>query len=123
MFFTNTGDRHYDCSVTTEVLRNSEWREATVQHSEAVFVMSPGSHIPSLMPIPQEGRAWRVKLVASRSLGEVEREVDWLFRCLKLEYPFGKRFQVAGPEMLNHPAESNREQLSGKSTGRASPTS
>src|ERR1043165_8675994 len=61
VFFTNVGDLGYDCVVTSEIFRNGEWREATVQHSEAVFVMRPRSHSPWLMPIPQEGRAWRVK--------------------------------------------------------------
>jgi len=123
VFFTNLGHRHYNCAVTTEVFGNGVWREAPAQFSEAGFALPPGSHGPFWVPIRQDGQAWRVKLVASRALGKMETDVDWLFRCLKLEYPFGKSFQVTGPEMVNQPAEATRNQVSRKFPGRVDPTS
>ena len=105
---TNRGSRRYNYALSTEVFTDGVWLKASGEHKNAASAidMPPQSqHVLSLR-IPMEGRVWRVKLVASRVLGELEEEVYQLFRQFKLEYPFAENFQVKGPEMLNRSVES-----------------
>ncbi len=110
VLLTNASRRHYNYVFWTEVFANGRWHSAFVQHSDSASAtdMPPRSGRLLSVPIPQDGDAWRVKLVGNRVLDSVETKICRLFRCLKLEYPFAKDFQVEGPEMLNPSIESTR---------------
>jgi len=100
---TNLDRRHYNFACSTEVFINGSWHDPSAEPRDAdsPIDLAPKSQQVLSLPIPQEGRAWRVKLVASPVLGIVETEVLRLFRRLRLDYPSGQNFQVKGPEMPN----------------------
>jgi len=110
---TNAGQRRYNYAVETEVLINGSWHSASGQHgdSEITMRMPPTSQQVLSLPTPQEGHAWRLKLVGSRALGEAERKMDWLCRRIRLEYPFGESFQMTGPAMMNRSVETSQSPL------------
>ncbi len=107
---TNRGSRRYNYAFSTEVFTDGVWRHASGGHNQAVSAieMPPQSQRVLSLRIPKEGRVWRVTLVASRVLGELEEEAFQLFHRFKLEYPFAEYFQVKGPEMLNRTVEATR---------------
>ncbi len=110
VLLTNASRRHYHYVFWTEVFANGRWQSAFVQHSDSAAAtdLAPRSGRLLSVPTPQDGNAWRVKLVGNRVLGSVETKICRLFRRLKLEYPFAKDFQVEGPEMLSPSIESTR---------------
>ena len=110
---TNAGQRRYNCAVETEVLINGSWHCASGQHSDSEITMRmpPTSQQVLSLPTPQEGHAWRLKLVAGRTLGEAERKVEWLCRRIRLDYPFGEHFQMTGQAMMNRSVETSQSPL------------
>jgi hypothetical protein len=107
---TNSSRRRYNYVFRTEVLKNGSWQSAFVQCSEAGLenVLAPGSDCLLSVPVPEESNVWRVSLAANRVLSGVEAKVDWIFHCLKLQYPFGRGFEVKGPEMVNPSIQATR---------------
>ena len=106
LLVTNHGSHRYHYAYSTEVLTDGVWQNAATEHNTASAIeMPPRSQRALSVRIPQEGRVWRVKLVANRVLGEREMVAAQFFRRFKLEYPFAEKFEVKGPEILNRSVE------------------
>src|ERR1043166_1514737 len=85
VLITNRGTGRYNYAFLTEVLTDGVWRHASGEQRNVLSAieMPPQSQRVLSVRIPKEGRVWRVKLVASRVLGELEAEAYQLFHRVK----------------------------------------
>ena len=102
VFLANQDHSRYIVTCSTEVFRNGAWQFVRSQPPEAPSgdPIDPKSQRSFIVPIPQEGNAWRVRLTGRRALNHFERTFSWFFRLLKLEYPFDMVFQVNSADMV-----------------------